>query len=102
MAANRLIANIVCPRCGTTNDQEVEVTLDGQGFASGDYRLGDRVRWLPGRDREDGGRPVSGDLDADGYVECPVCERDFFLTVSVRGDAIVGTEVNPAKPGYFP
>lgn len=100
MAANIIRATFACPRCGGTHEHAIESTLDGQGFASPDYRIGDRINWLPTREPEEGGRPLNGDLDTDGYAVCDVCGKDFFVRVEVRNDQLVKVEVDPSKPGY--
>lgn len=102
MATNHVRASLVCPRCGGgEQEHEIETMLDGQGQAHADYHVGDTIDWLPGREREDGGRPPGGNLDTDGYVVCDSCGKDFFVTVTVRNDQLVKVEVDPSKPGYI-
>lgn len=101
MPANRVYAPLECPRCGAIAEQEIEATLDGQGFAQ-DYRVGDRIDWghafLPAYS----GRPADGNLRADGYVVCEVCEKDFFVYVTVRADELVRVELNQTRSGMIP
>jgi hypothetical protein len=65
------------------------------------YRVGDAPRWGGGL-RTPRRRPVDGNYIGDGYVECPSCRRDFWVTIDVVHDVIQSVEVNPAKPGYLP
>ena len=100
MPANRVYAQVECPRCGALAEQEIEATLDGQGFAQ-DYRVGDRIDWghphLPGYS----GRPAGGNLRADGYVVCGACEKDFFVYVTVLADELIAVETNQTRPGMI-
>jgi hypothetical protein len=91
---------MTCPRCGQRADVEVDlyfgdVTLDH-------YRLGDTYRWRPRKQVKNGGRPEGGDLDGEGYAECPLCGKDFFVIVRVRGDVLEGVTVDADRPGYVP
>lgn len=95
MPANHLYAPLRCPHCRHTGETEIEVDLDGQGFAR-DYHPGDRVDWP--RDR----RPPDGTTTRDGYVECARCHRDYFVRVEVAAHLITAVEVDPTRPGYIP
>jgi hypothetical protein len=100
MPTNHIRAALPCPRCGETREHEVGAMLDGQGAGHEDYRLGDRVDWLPGRERDEGGRPADGNLTTEGYVVCDVCNKDFFVVVNIRGDVLTAVEVDESRPGY--
>jgi hypothetical protein len=65
------------------------------------YALGDRYQWVPHVAIQNGGRPVDGSLQIDGYVECPLCGKDFFVNVLVNDDHLSEVEVNPLKQGYI-
>ena len=62
--------------------------------------IGEPYQWIPQKAVQNGGRPKNGDLDGEGYCECPLCQRDFFVRVRVRGDILEGVQVNNEKPGY--
>jgi hypothetical protein len=65
--------------------------------------IGDKVPWVSGRQEENGGRPQSGNMDGDGYMECPSCRKDSFLTVCVRDDVIQAVEqTKMPKAPYIP
>lgn len=64
-------------------------------------RIGDTVNWAPRKGPTHGGRPIAGTVDAEGYVECESCGKDFFVWVKVHSDKILSIEHNPSKPGYI-
>ena len=65
------------------------------------YHIGDRLRWDGKGVKTPETRPEEGNYDAEAYVVCPHCERDFWLNVSVRKDIIVGATVDAAKQAYI-
>lgn len=90
-----------CPRCQRESTMDVDLYFGYRQVL--DYELGDECEWWPEEATvEKGGRPPGGNLDGVGYAECPLCKRDFFVIVSVRGDRIVGVQPNPSKKGYIP
>ncbi len=99
---NTVIAPVACPRCGTLVNAEIEVRFgDTSQFVT--LNIGDKVPWVSGRQEENGGRPQSGNMDGDGYMECPSCRKDSFLTVCVRDDVIQAVEqTKMPKAPYIP
>jgi hypothetical protein len=67
-----------------------------------DLRIGGHYPWAPGKQPKNGGRPVGGNTEGEGYMECTHCHKDSFLRVIVRDDVIVGIEPDTAKRGYIP
>jgi hypothetical protein len=65
------------------------------------YKIGDRVEWLKGKSVKNGGRPEHGNMEGEGYTECPNCQRDFFVKVHVESDVIVGVEPDMNKKPYI-
>jgi hypothetical protein len=66
------------------------------------YRLGDTLDWGDGKGlRFPSQRPSGGNYTGDGYIECPDCKKDYWVTITVEADVIVSAVVNPAKPGYI-
>ena len=63
------------------------------------YQVGDSIRWLG--DGVAGGplRNKSDDYDVEGYTECPTCEKDFWLDVTVRSNQITDV-VASDRDGY--
>jgi ribosomal protein S27AE len=99
---NTVSAPVTCPRCGALVTADIEVRFgDTSKFVT--LKIGDTVPWVPGRVEKHGGRPEGGHLDGDGYMECPNCGKDSFLTVSIRGDAIEAvTHRSSSKAPYIP
>jgi hypothetical protein len=67
-----------------------------------DLKIGDRYPWVPRKQVQNGGRPDNGNVDGEGYMECPECGKDSFLLVVVRNDVIEGVEPNATRQGYIP
>jgi hypothetical protein len=100
-AYNRLrVGAIVCPRCGITVREAVVDCHFGDTSQMVDLTVGDQYPWLAGKAVQNGGRPEHGDIDGEGYAECPRCAKDFFLKIIVRDDRIVGAAVDSSRPGY--
>ncbi len=99
--ANRVYARLKCPRCHSDSEVEIEVEL-GHGGLLKEYRVGDEVEWDPWHDEERGGRPKDGTTLKEGYVECEVCHKDFFVKVFVKNDRIEKVEVDETRAGYIP
>ncbi len=97
---NTLTATFTCPRCGGSTEMYAELFFGYRDQLS--LRLGDRYPWRTDSSPQDGGRPEGGNCDGEGYVECPLCRRDFFVVAHVRSDIIEGLEHDPTKPGYIP
>jgi predicted regulator of Ras-like GTPase activity (Roadblock/LC7/MglB family) len=97
---NILRTTLTCPHCHKTADVEIELSF-GDTRAMDDCSIGDPYKWIPQKAVQNGGRPEKGDLDGEGYGECPSCHRDFFVKVFVRRDIINGVEVDFEKSGYI-
>lgn len=98
---NILHTSLACPRCGAS----VETTVDcyfGDRSEMLDLKIGDRYPWRPRRQPQNGGRPEGGSIDGEGYMECPLCQKDAFLRVRVREDVILGVKPDATKKGYIP
>jgi Zn finger protein HypA/HybF involved in hydrogenase expression len=97
---NLLKCDLKCPRCGHEGEVKVETKV---GFLDlSEHRLGDAVTWAPGHSVPRGARPEAGNLDGEGYAECPSCHRDYFVIVEVRDDRISAVRVDPSRPGHIP
>lgn len=74
---------------------EIEIRFgDTSRFVT--LKIGDRVPWVPSRQEKHGGRPEGGNLVGDGYMECPICHKGSFLSVTIRDDVI--QTVGPKMP----
>ena len=96
---NTLDTEMTCPRCGAESNMEIECFFGLKNQI--EYKLGDRVEWRLGKAVQNGGRPEGGNLDGEGYAECPICKRDFFILMVVVNDIIQGVKVNPDKKPYI-
>jgi hypothetical protein len=97
---NMLHAVIKCPRCNTLAEMEILTYFGFRQFR--DYKIGDKVEWTPRNIVKNGGRPENGTLDGEGYTECPLCAKDFFIRVKVDSDIIEGIEPDLSKNPYIP
>ncbi len=96
---NYLVLNIICPRCGIKAEMEAEFRFGLRELTH--YHIGDELRWDGMGVKTPETRPDEGNYDDEAYVVCPLCERDFWLTVSVRKDIIVGASVDTTKQTYI-
>ena len=93
--------SLTCPRCGQASAMNVDLYFGYRDLI--DYRLGDTCEWRSEQAFvRDGERPPEGNLDGDGYAVCPLCKKDFFVTVLVRNDQLVGAEPDCSKKPYIP
>jgi hypothetical protein len=99
-AFNTLGCDLTCPRCGWRGEMEVEFRLGLRDQI--DYRLGDAITWAGGGRRKPLRRPEGGNEEAEGYVECPRCEKALWVTIGIRSDIIATVEVDPTRQGYVP
>lgn len=97
---NTLLLTITCPRCGVEAEMEADFRFGLMELTQ--YRIGDQLRWDGMGVKTPETRPEDGNYDDEAYVVCPHCERDFWLTVSVRNDVIVGASIDASKQPYIP
>jgi hypothetical protein len=97
---NVLQANINCPHCNTPVKVEIEMRF-GNTSMMDRFVIGDLYKWVVDSAVQKGGRPAEGNLDGEGYTECPQCQRDFFVKVMVRGDRINYVLPDMEKAGYI-
>jgi len=96
---NQIPVNLKCPRCGREAEMMVDLYF---GFRDQlRYKLGDSCRWTGSPLVKNGGRPQGGNLDGEGYTECPLCKRDFFVIVKVRSDVFEGAEADQSKNPFI-
>lgn len=98
---NTLVVDLQCPRCGVTAEMEAELKF-GNTAQMQRLHLGDAYPWSLRGAVQNGGRPVDGSCDGDGYVECPRCCKDFFVSVLIRHDIIESVDIDHHRPGYIP
>ncbi|NMB58736.1 MAG: hypothetical protein GYA12_06180 [Chloroflexi bacterium] len=66
------------------------------------FNLGDEYTWVPRKAPQNGGRPFEGNLDGEGYAECPVCRKGFYVKVAIRNDRIESVSADAGKNSSFP
>ena len=88
---NILRTEIPCPHCKRLGLASIEMFF-GDTLAMREYAIGDHYDWLPRKAVQNGGRPDGGDLDGEGYAECPHCGTGFYVIVQIRKDVIRGIE----------
>jgi hypothetical protein len=98
---NRLQTATKCPRCVVLSEAIVDCHF-GDTSHMVDLTIGDTYPWRPGKAVQNGGRPDQGNIDGEGYAECPSCRKDFFVKVIVRHDRIGGVETDASRSGYIP
>ncbi len=98
---NTIYAMLKCPRCGNEVEQEIEANI-GHGGLLLEFRIGDKVQWNPFAETGKDGRPSNGNLKLEGYVECAICHKDFFVKIVVTSDVINAVEVDMNRSGYIP
>lgn len=91
---NIVTGTMVCPRCRTTVDAEVETRL-GDTHQLARLTIGDRYPWPSGR------RPEQGNAIGDGYCVCPLCGKDFFVNVVVESDRLTELRADLSRSGYI-
>lgn len=96
---NILFLTITCPRCGTEAKVEAEFRFGLRDLSN--YRLGDKLPWDGPGTKTPEQRPEGGNYNDEAYVVCPHCERDFWLTVSVRNDVIISAIIDNTKQPYI-
>jgi hypothetical protein len=97
---NTLRAGLACPHCGTIGLQDIEVFF-GLGNLL-EYKVGDRVTWVPRKAPQNGGRPAAGRMISRGYAECESCGRSFFVRVVIELDKIATAEIDPSQADDSP
>ena len=96
---NTLLLTITCPRCGAEAEMEADFRFGLRDLTR--YRIGDRLPWEGMGVKTPEKRPEGGNYDDEAYAVCPDCERDFWLTVSVRNDVIVSAAIDNTKQPYI-
>ena len=98
-AFNILATELRCPRCGLVAEMEAEFRF---GFRTQDrYRLGDTLRWNEASISPADRRPTGGNYVGEGYVECPRCRLDFWITIGVTHDVIRTADVDLTREGFI-
>lgn len=96
-AFNKLVISTECPNCKTYTCFEAEFKF---GFTKLDtYAVGEKIQW--GKKGVGHSRPKDGNYIGDGYIECPICHKDFWINIFVIDDKISYFQINLNKAGYI-
>lgn len=100
MSAYNILACILeCPRCGTSAEQTVEVRYGYCDLIQ--YNLGEEIEWRPGRSVKNGGRPEGNPVGIEGYCECVICGKDFWVEITINDNVIDSVRIDRNKRGYI-
>jgi hypothetical protein len=98
-AYNKLHTELRCPRCGKPGPVEIEFKFGLLKLR--DYQMGDTVEWGDKALRHPTTPPPGGHFSGEGYVECLVCGKDYWVVIDVEADIIRSVEPDPTRPGYI-
>ena len=93
---NELYTSLACPRCGAIVETIVNCYFGWTGQIM-QLKIGDSYPWVAGAQPQNGGRPIDGTLNGEGFMECPRCHKPAWFFVVVRSDLIVGVELDAKK-----
>jgi len=97
---NYLLTEITCPYCRKTSRSEIDLHFGNTVFME-TYTLGDTYKWVPRKAVQNGGRPDNGDIDGEGYTECPDCGQGYYVKVIVRQDRLESVSPDNWKIQYY-
>lgn len=84
---NYLFTEMTCPFCEKSARSEIDMYFGNTVFME-TFAPGDEYKWAPRKAVQNGGRPENGDIDGEGYTECPECHQGYYVKVIVRNDRI--------------
>lgn len=99
-AYNTVRAYLRCARCNAPAEMDINIYAGLRNLI--EYKIGDEYKWVPRKAVAKGGRPKGGNIDGEGYAECPKCNKDFFVRILIREDIIVGVEPDYDKRPNIP
>jgi hypothetical protein len=97
---NILELALSCPRCGNNVNIEAEFRFGFRNLER--YHIGDKIQWKGSGVSKPKQRPQGGNYEGEGYSECPICHKDFWISMKVRNDILVDAEVDVSRDGYIP
>lgn len=97
---NYLFTEIICPWCGKLSSTEIDLHF-GETLFMKTFAIGDEYTWVPRKAGQNGGRPPDGNIDGEGYAECPECRIGFYVKVAVRNDCIESVAADKEKNKRF-
>jgi hypothetical protein len=95
---NYLFKEITCPFCEKSSSTEIDLHFGNTVFMK-TFALGDEYTWVPRKAVQNGGRPIDGNMDGEGYAECPECGQGYYVKVTVRDDRIIRVMPDETRSG---
>jgi len=90
---NRTHVELACPRCGGAATMEVDLYF-GDTSNMETVPVGAAYPFRSGKSIHNGGVPADGNVDGEGYTECPLCDKDFFVKAIVRNAILTAIEAD--------
>lgn len=87
-----IMTKLNCPRCGHYGEFKIQAYLPSANCFT--YKIGDPIINIKRKKV-----PECGIYE--GYAECPSCEKDFHLLVSVEDKKVSSIEIDKSKKGYI-
>ena len=97
---NEITTDLKCPRCNGSAKMYVQLNF-GYTNEIMELYLGDPYPFHPNKAVQNGGKPKDGNIDGEGYVECPLCKKDFFVKAIVRNGILKSIEPDTNKKPYI-
>jgi hypothetical protein len=87
------VTGLRCPRCGEITTREIDFR-EGHISLYG-YHVGDEIF-------ERDGEAIPPTREVEGYTDCSVCNKDFWVKIKLRESTIIGWELDLDRPGMIP
>lgn len=97
---NILEADLLCPRCKVTATMEIEFKFGSPDLTR--YHLGDKLTWGRSKLEKKLASYTSDPVVAEGYVQCPECNKDFFVKITMHQGVLEHVEWDATRPPYIP
>ena len=98
---NTLAALLTCPRCGKQGEMEIELR-HGNTANQLHLKLGDDYPRMLREPVSTADQLGAAPLLVEGYCECHLCQKDFFVTVALENNRLTSAQVDLIKPGHVP
>lgn len=83
-----------CPKCNKVSHLEAEFKLGHLEMRN--YTIGDKLKLTYG-----GHWSKSLNAEIEGYVECELCEKDFWVLIQIKHGAFVDPKILYNKEGFM-
>jgi hypothetical protein len=92
--------DIGCPLCHQRADFRIEHKFGV--IEQFEFEIGDEVKWFGHRASIPKDKPVFSRWCGEGYAECLLCEKDFFVSVIVEEGKFKEVLWDVSRRGYVP